>query len=113
MTAKPSQEIVLYAHAACWMVGPVQNVLEDSGVAFRYVDIHQDSAGRERVRQINRGYESVPTLVFADGSTLTEPSTGELKAKLVQQGLMEAEPGVVERVKKVFGKDPPQSARED
>jgi hypothetical protein len=28
----------------------------------------------------------VPTLVFPDGSTLTEPSTGELKAKLASLG---------------------------
>lgn len=32
------------------------------------------------------GNESVPTLLFPDGSTLTEPSVGELKAKLESLG---------------------------
>jgi hypothetical protein len=39
------------------------------------VDIRQNEAGRLRVMEINAGNESVPTLVFEDGSTLTEPST--------------------------------------
>ena len=32
------------------------------------------------------GYESVPTLVFPDGSTLTEPTNGGLQAKLGEMG---------------------------
>ncbi|MCK5054767.1 MAG: hypothetical protein KAR65_10825 [Anaerolineales bacterium] len=43
-------------------------------MAYEYVDIRKDNAGRMRVKEINAGNESVPTLVFADGSTLTEPS---------------------------------------
>jgi hypothetical protein len=35
-----------------------------------------------RVVEINAGNESVPTLVFADGSTLTEPSRKALMARL-------------------------------
>jgi hypothetical protein len=41
---------------------------------------------RERVKTINHGYESVPTLIFPDGSTLTEPSAGELRRKLQGMG---------------------------
>jgi hypothetical protein len=54
------------------------------------VDIRQDEAGRARVREINAGCESVPTLVFPDGSTLTEPSPHALNLKL---GLDEGTPG--------------------
>jgi mycoredoxin len=32
--------------------------------------------------RINRGYRSVPTLIFPDGSTLTEPRTSDLVQKL-------------------------------
>lgn len=64
------------------MVPPVRGMLQRAQVSFEYINIHQDNDGRERVRQINNGNESVPTLVFSDGSTLTEPSTKELKGKL-------------------------------
>lgn len=52
----------------------VRAAFEHSGVDYDYVDIRNDNAGRLRVKEINSGNESVPTLVFADGSTLTEPS---------------------------------------
>jgi hypothetical protein len=55
-------------------------------VAFEYVDILRDEDGRQRVLEINNGYASVPTVVFADGSTLTEPSPEQLKQKLRRLG---------------------------
>jgi len=61
-------------------------VLDQAGIEYEYVDIRQDAYARERVQSINHGYESVPTLVFPDGSTLTEPSSRELRAKLVALG---------------------------
>ena len=81
-----SERIILYGHPFCAMVGPVRGMLERAGVEFEYIDIHQDSAARQRVRAINNGYDSVPTLVFADGSTLTEPSGSALKARLESLG---------------------------
>ena len=51
-------------------------------MAYDYVDIRKDEAGRLRVQEIHAGNESVPTLVFADGSTLTEPSRVTLLAHL-------------------------------
>lgn len=56
------------------------------GAEYEYINIHQDELARERVREINQGYESVPTLEFADGSTLTEPSANELRKKLESLG---------------------------
>jgi mycoredoxin len=68
------------------MIPTVRILLERANVGFEYVDIHSDLRARERVREINHGYESVPTLVFPDGSTLTEPTAAELKAKLRSLG---------------------------
>jgi mycoredoxin len=74
--------IIVYGHPTCPGVGPVKLMLQQAKIPYTYVDIHQDNAARERVRQINNGYESVPTLVFPDGSTLTEPSGQALGNKL-------------------------------
>ena len=82
-----SENVTLYGHAFCPMVGPIKRMLNQCNVAFDYINIHRDPEARERVRDINNGYESVPTLVFPDGSTLTEPSTGELKRKLETMGV--------------------------
>lgn len=79
-------KILLYAHPTCPMVPPVVTALKQGGAPFQYVNIHQDAAAAARVRQINQGYESVPTLVFLDGSTLTEPSPPQLATKLTALG---------------------------
>ena len=81
-----SEKIIVYGHPFCPMVLPVLKMLESSNVDFEYSNIHQDLEARERVTEINNGNESVPTLVFPDGSTLTEPSSGALKSKLEEFG---------------------------
>ena len=79
-------KIILYAHPTCPMLAPVWAMLKQSQVDFDYINIHQDDDARQRVREINNGYESVPTLVFPDGSTLTEPSAAKLRRKLRKAG---------------------------
>jgi mycoredoxin len=78
--------IKLYAHPACSMVPVVTTVLKGAKVDYVYINIYEDNIAREFVREVNNGYESVPTLLFPDGSTLTEPSTGALKNKLNKFG---------------------------
>jgi mycoredoxin len=78
--------IIIYGHPTCPNLGPVKGVLTQSKVKFEYIDIHQDGVAAARVRAINNGNESVPTLVFPDDSTLTEPTVGELQSKLDSLG---------------------------
>lgn len=78
--------IIVYGHPTCPGIGPLKGMLAQSDVAYDYIDIQRDADAAARVRMINNGYESVPTLVFPDGSTLTEPSVGELKTKLEALG---------------------------
>ena len=82
----PPEQIRLYGHAACPALPPIRGMLERSSVSYDYINIHHDYEGRQRVLEINNGYASVPTLEFPDGTTLTEPSTGELSAKLKTLG---------------------------
>lgn len=80
------EKLIVYGAPRCPGVPPVKAMLERVGVDYEYVNILRDPEARERVREINQGYESVPTLLFADGSTLTEPSAGELQKKLKALG---------------------------
>ncbi|MEL6527161.1 MAG: glutaredoxin domain-containing protein [Chloroflexota bacterium] len=78
--------IIMYGTPTCPGVPPMKQMLERATVHYEYVNLVGDLMARERVREINNGYESVPTFEFPDGSTLTEPSTGEMKRKLEQMG---------------------------
>jgi hypothetical protein len=46
------------------------------------VDITRDPEAVALVEKLNNGYRSVPTILFPDGSVLSEPSTTQLVAKL-------------------------------
>ena len=80
-----SDTIILYGHGACPGVPPAIGMLKQAKAPYNYIDIHKDMEARHRVSDLNNGYESVPTLEFPDGTTLTEPTASELRNKL--QGL--------------------------
>ena len=52
------------------------------GIPFEVVDIEQHPEAAELVEQVNGGNQTVPTLVYADGSALTNPSLAQVKDKL-------------------------------
>ncbi len=81
-----TEKLIMYGTPTCPDVPPVRGMLERARADFDYVNILQDAAGSARVREINDGNASVPTLVFPDGSTLTEPSTAVLRQKLESLG---------------------------
>jgi mycoredoxin len=81
-----SKQHLVYGRPGCPRVYPVRTFLKNAEIEYTYIDIYQDDEARERVRSINGGNESVPTIVFSDGSTLTEPSSAELRKQLLGQG---------------------------
>ncbi len=59
-----------------------KRVFAELGVPFTEIDIEDYPAAAAVVMRINGGARSVPTILFPDGTTLTEPSTATLTAKL-------------------------------
>ena len=79
-------KLVVYGHPTCPNVGPIKWLMRLAKVPFEYIDIHQDRTAGAYIRTLNNGNESVPTLVFPDGSIFTEPSLRHLKPKLESLG---------------------------
>jgi glutaredoxin len=77
-----NQKIILYATAWCYQSRNIRAFLDQNKIPYDYVDIDKDKAGEEFVLITNHGYRSVPTLLFPDGSTLTEPSQKALLDKI-------------------------------
>jgi mycoredoxin len=74
--------LTMYTTSWCGYCFRLKKVLKTEGIRFTEVDIEADPAAAEFVASVNRGNQTVPTLKFADGSTLTNPSGAEIKAKL-------------------------------
>ncbi|MEA3337396.1 MAG: glutaredoxin domain-containing protein [Chloroflexota bacterium] len=87
MSGSKPGKIIVYGSSVCPMVPAVRSTLRRADAEYEYINITFDALARQQVVEINNGYASVPTLVFPDGSTLTEPSSRELEAKLRSVGL--------------------------
>jgi mycoredoxin len=76
--------LTMYSTPWCGYCQRLKTMLKASGISYDEVDIEQDTAAAEFVGSVNGGNHTVPTLKFADGSTLTNPAPNEIKAKLAQ-----------------------------
>ena len=56
--------------------------LDELGVAYHYIDTETTEGAIEKVIAYNNGMQSIPVIVFEDGTHLTEPSNPALEAKL-------------------------------
>jgi mycoredoxin len=72
----------MYSTPWCGYCRRLKTVLRSEGIAYLEVDIEQDAAAAHFVMSVNGGNQTVPTVKFADGSTLTNPTPREIKAKL-------------------------------
>ena len=54
------------------------------GVTFEEIDIELDPEAAALVESVNGGNQTVPTVVFDDGSALTNPSIGQVKEHLAR-----------------------------
>lgn len=73
---------VLYSTPWCGYCHRLKSQLQREGIEFTEVDIEQDPDAALIVEQANGGNQTVPTLVFPDGSALTNPSVAQVKAQL-------------------------------
>jgi mycoredoxin len=65
--------------ADCWRAKQIFKTMQ---VPYQEINISQDDDAIELVMQLNNGNRSVPTIVFPDGSVMTEPSTSALAQKV-------------------------------
>ncbi len=75
-------KIVIYGTRWCPDCARAKQVLAKNQVGFDWIDIEQDEKACAYVEKVNRGFKSVPTIVFSDGSILVEPSNSQLEEKI-------------------------------
>ena len=75
-------EITVYGTYWCPDCRRSKQFLGEHQIPYNWVDIDEDKAGENYVLQRNSGKRIIPTIEFADGSILIEPSNAELAAKL-------------------------------
>ena len=77
-----SGTVTMFSTTWCGFCRRLKSQLDREGIPFTEVDIERDPASARFVEQVNRGNQTVPTVLFSDGSAATNPSVIEVKQRL-------------------------------
>lgn len=72
----------MYTTPWCGYCHRLKSQLDREGIAYEIIDIEQQPEAASIVESANNGNQTVPTLVYADGTAHTNPSVAQVKAKL-------------------------------
>ena len=75
-------QFTMYSTPWCGYCHRLKSQLDRAGVEFEVVDIEQQPEAAAIVERVNRGNQTVPTLVFPDGTAMTNPSLAQVKAQI-------------------------------
>ena len=80
--SSPSDKIVIYGASWCPDARRVRRFFEEHGLAYAWIDTHEDNDARDFVRGTNGGHIIIPVIVFRDQSVLVEPTNYQLAEKM-------------------------------
>ncbi|WP_024287130.1 glutaredoxin domain-containing protein [Cellulomonas sp. KRMCY2] len=78
----PAGTVTIFTTAWCGYCSRLKSQMTTAGVVFAEVDIEQHPDASAYVERVNGGNQTVPTLVFPDGSAATNPSLAEVQRRL-------------------------------
>lgn len=77
-----TQPLTMYSTPWCGYCRRLKDQLAREGIEITEVDIEREPNAAEYVMTVNGGYQTVPTVLFPDGSTLTNPSVRAIRQRL-------------------------------
>ena len=72
----------MYTTPWCGYCHRLKSQLDREGISYDVVDIEQQPEAVEIVESANGGNQTVPTLVYRDGTAMTNPSLAQVKDKV-------------------------------
>ena len=77
-----SDTVTMYSTTWCGYCRRLKSQMDREGIAYREINIEMDAESANFVERANGGNQTVPTVLFPDGSTLTNPSLAQVRQKL-------------------------------
>ena len=75
-------EVTMFSTTWCGYCRVLKNALDREGIGYAEVNIEHAPGAADFVMSVNGGNQTVPTLLFPDGTAATNPSLAEVKARL-------------------------------
>ncbi len=77
-----SGTITMFTTSWCGYCSRLKSQLDKSGIGYDEVNIEEVDGTAELVMSLNGGNQTVPTVLFPDGSAATNPSLNDVKERL-------------------------------
>ncbi len=74
--------VTMFTTTWCGFCRRLKSQLDREGVAYAEVNIETEPGSADYVMSVNGGNQTVPTVLFPDGSAATNPSAAEVLARL-------------------------------
>ena len=82
LTPPTSGTVTMFSTTWCGYCRRLKTLLDREGIGYTEVNIEQDEASASFVENANGGNQTVPTLLFPDGTVATNPSLDDVKQRL-------------------------------
>lgn len=77
-----SQPVTMYSTPWCGFCRRLKTQLAREGIEITEINIEHDLAAADYVMSVNGGNQTVPTVVFPDGTAMTNPSAAQVRERL-------------------------------
>ena len=74
--------VLMYSTTWCGYCRRLRTQLDSEGIGYTVIDIEEHPEAAAYVEQVNGGNQTVPTVVFPDGTATTNPSLAQVKQAL-------------------------------
>jgi mycoredoxin len=74
--------VTMFSTSWCGYCENLKSQLDRAGIDYTEVNIEEVDGTAEIVAGVNGGNQTVPTVVFPDGTTATNPSLADVRARL-------------------------------
>ena len=77
-------ELTMYSTTWCGYCRRLKLQLDQVGIDYEEIDIERDEDAARFVEGVNSGNQTVPVVLFPDGSTATNPRLGQVQDRLAE-----------------------------
>lgn len=74
--------VTMYSTTWCGYCRRLKGQMDRAGISYTEINIENDPESADFVEKANGGNQTVPTVLFPDGSTLTNPSLAQVQQKV-------------------------------
>jgi mycoredoxin len=74
--------VTMFTTTWCGYCRRLKSQMQRDGITFSEVDIEREPGTADFVMSVNGGNQTVPTLLFPDGSAATNPTLAQVRARL-------------------------------